>query len=75
MLAVYFLLAANKFLYSEGTKTPNTWYFSHFAAGRLKYLFHLVFLINFLKEKIICDSYQTKVVIEFSGPLGLNLEI
>lgn len=27
MLAVYFLLAANKFLYSEGTKTPNTWYF------------------------------------------------
>jgi hypothetical protein len=55
MLAVYFLLPANKFLYSESTKTPNTWDFPHFTAGLLKYLFDLVFLINFLKEKIHCD--------------------
>lgn len=44
--------------------------FSHFAAGRLKYLFRLVFLINFLKEKIICGEYQTKICRIFRRTVG-----
>ena len=39
MLAVYFLLAANKFLYSEDTKTPNTWQRSPVQAGKQLHLF------------------------------------
>lgn len=78
MLAVYFLLPANKFLYSESTKTPNTWDFPHFTAGLLKYLFDLVFLINFLEEKntlwLTSNQEKKKVFIHFGLPWGLYLE-